>query len=675
MVIIDKILRSLFGVIDGLFAWATGVLYTLIVQIANVDIFGNYIYEFMGRIYVYLSIFMLFKLSVSVVNYVLNPDQLTDKSKGFGKLIQNVIIVIALIIMVPTIFDWAYKLQSTILNTNVLYTIVTGKKNDSNYDPNKFANKSDEEIVEAITGSAKEAGDQIKYEIMSSFIYNSDSKNANSPNAISSSDGVCAVQANYKDKFDCLMSGDTINNTNQKNYGFTKKGFTNEYKFLISTICIGFTAYLFLVFAFDVALRCVKLGALQLIAPIPIISMLDPNSGKNGMFSKWLKECTKTYTSLFIRLIGVYFAIEIIKSMTEEGRFVWRGTETQVGFGFVKIFIILGLLMFAKQLPQFIETITGVKLDGGGLSLKKKIDSVPGLKKTLGATKGLATGAIIGGIGAATGAGALRGLSGAWQGMRAGIQGKKFGEIRKGQVDVNRKMRNAIENGSTFQGRMSARIRSAVGLDTRADQREKRAKEIGESKKFYDDTNKFKGEVYDRIISEMESGKDLSGNGVNWVGQQKYLLRAKANKDLVAQSEGARVQKAQQDYDAGMINDATLNSIKSSAAQNIAKAEMIYASAKDTAYKTVVNSGEAINDGYIRSKQTDFNNSVTYHQEDASRAGISQIDLSVRGDNAGAIGANKSNAASWSQIASNMTGALTESDVAKADIANRDVTK
>lgn len=380
MVIIDKILRSLFGVIDGLFAWATGVLYTLIVQIANVDIFGNYIYEFMGRIYVYLSIFMLFKLSVSVVNYVLNPDQLTDKSKGFGKLIQNVIIVIALIIMVPTIFDWAYKLQSTILNTNVLYTIVTGKKNDSNYDPNKFAGKSDEEIVEAITGSAKEAGDQIKYEIMSSFIYNSASNNANSPNAISSSDGVCADQANYKDKFDCLMSGDTINNTNQKNYGFTKKGFTNEYKFLISTICIGFTAYLFLVFAFDVALRCVKLGALQLIAPIPIISMLDPNSGKNGMFSKWLKECTKTYTSLFIRLIGVYFAIEIIKSMTEEGKFVWRGTETQVGFGFVKIFIILGLLMFAKQLPQFIETITGVKLDGGGLSLKKKIDSIPGSK-------------------------------------------------------------------------------------------------------------------------------------------------------------------------------------------------------------------------------------------------------------------------------------------------------
>lgn len=454
MVIIDKILRSLFGVIDGLFAWATGVLYTLIVQIANVDIFGNYIYEFMGRIYVYLSIFMLFKLSVSVVNYVLNPDQLTDKSKGFGKLIQNVIIVIALIIMVPTIFDWAYKLQSTILNTNVLYTIVTGKKNDSNYDPTEFSNMSDEKKVEAITKESDYAGDMIKYQIMSSFIYSEDEEE-NQISAISSSNAECENQSSYKDKYDCLMSGDTINNTSQKKFGFTKKGFTNEYKFLISTICIGFTAYLFLVFAFDVALRCVKLGALQLIAPIPIISMLDPNSGKNGMFSKWLKECTKTYTSLFIRLIGVYFAIEIIKSMTEEGRFVWRGTETQVGFGFVKIFIILGLLMFAKQLPQFIETITGVKLDGGGLSLKKKIDSIPG--------KGLVAGATIGTIGAFTGAGIGRGFVGAWQGLRADMQGKSISDIRKSQVEENKKMRSAIQDGSTFGGRIQSRWSSFWG--------------------------------------------------------------------------------------------------------------------------------------------------------------------------------------------------------------------
>ena len=120
MVIIDKLLRSIFMAIDSLAGWAVEKLYSLIVQIANVNVFGDYIYEFMDRVYAFLAVFMLFKLSISVVNYILNPDQLSDKTKGFSKLIQQVIIVIALIIFVHTIFTWAYDLQATILNTNVL---------------------------------------------------------------------------------------------------------------------------------------------------------------------------------------------------------------------------------------------------------------------------------------------------------------------------------------------------------------------------------------------------------------------------------------------------------------------------------------------------------------------------------------------------------------------------
>lgn len=453
MVWFDKILRSLFGTIDGILGWAASTLYTLIVQIANVDIFGNYIYTMMGRIYTFLAIFMLFKLSISVVNYVLNPDQLTDKSKGFGKLIQNVIIVMALIIMTPQIFNWAYKLQAAILNTNVLYTIVTGHPNDSSYDYSDLQGLTSKEIVEKLTKNAEDSGDMIKYELLSTFIYNEYSEDEHT--AVKSDGTLCNKETtgSYSAAYDCLMDGDTINNTSgSKHYG-AKKGFTNEYKILVSTLCIGFAAYVFLVTAFDVALRCVKLGALQLMAPVPIISMLDPNSGKSGMFSKWLKECKNTYLSLFTRLISVYFAVEVIRGLTEPGRFVWYGTDVAVGFGFVKVFVILGLLMFAKQLPKFIEDATGIKMDTGGLNLKKKLDSVPGLN----AAKGLAAGAAVGTVGAFTGAGALRGLSGAWQGMRAGMQGKKFGEIRKGQVDANRKMRTAIQDGSTFTGRVGAR--------------------------------------------------------------------------------------------------------------------------------------------------------------------------------------------------------------------------
>lgn len=560
MVWFDKILRSLFGTIDGILGWAASTLYTLIVQIANVDIFGNYIYTMMGRIYTFLAIFMLFKLSISVVNYVLNPDQLTDKSKGFGKLIQNVIIVMALIIMTPQIFNWAYKLQAAILNTNVLYTIVTGHPNDSSYDYSDLQGLTSKEIVEKLTKNAEDSGDMIKYELLSTFIYNEYSEDEHT--AVKSDGTLCnkETKGSYSAAYDCLMDGDTINNTSgsssDKHYG-AKKGFRNEYKILVSTLCIGFAAYVFLVTAFDVALRCVKLGALQLMAPVPIISMLDPNSGKSGMFSKWLKECKNTYLSLFTRLISVYFAVEVIRGLTEPGRFVWYGTDVAVGFGFVKVFVILGLLMFAKQLPKFIEDATGIKMDTGGLNLKKKLDSVPGLN----AAKGLAAGAAVGTVGAFTGAGALRGLSGAWQGMRAGMQGKKFGEIRKGQVDANKKMRTAILNGSTFAGRFSNSVSEFVGtrgqlgnieaqkhdaqdqidrLDNEIKGFEDRKREIQGSAEYINRQKELSGKnlLADSIKAMEERAKSEIQNG-NSIYAQEYSRLSAMREQIVASGGSA----------------------------------------------------------------------------------------------------------------------------------------
>lgn len=572
LTIIQKAIRLLFITLDKMIAWAVGVLYELIVLIANVDVFGYYIFELMDRIYAFLAVFMVFKLSISVVNYVLNPDQLVDKSKGFGKLIQQVIIVIILIITVPSIFEWAYDLQGEILNTNVLYTIVTGQENNSGY--NITNAKTDEEKQVYIKMSAGSAGDLIKYNLMNTFIYSENSSSAIRGGSeqcrdiasdetgskyideynkmmnnlgVQSNDsylaGIVAEKAKYTKAYDCLVDMDTVINTSKKVDG----SFTNYYQLGISTLCLGFTAYIFLVICFDIALRAVRLGVLQLMAPIPIISMLDPASGKNGMFGKWVKDCTKTYTSLFIRLLGVYFAIEIIKAITTEGSFVWRGTNIGVDNIFVRLFIILGCLMFAKQLPQFIESLFGIKLEPGGLNLGKKLGGVPGL----GAAKGLATGAIVGGIGAATGAGAGRGFIGAWQGMRSGMQGKKIGEIRKSQVDANNKMRKAIEDGSTFGGRMEARWtnfwgnRGAMGrIDQEEHAIDERIKEIdnhmAESKRIASQRK----QLADNISAQEKRAKDkiIAGEAGNLSTE---FLQRQAHIDSLKSQLSAAVQNGQ----------------------------------------------------------------------------------------------------------------------------------
>ena len=69
--------------------------------------------------------------------------------------------------------------------------------------------------------------------------------------------------------------------------------------------------YIAVSFCFDMAVRAVKLGFLQLIAPIPLIAKVDPKKG-DEVFNKWVKECTSTYLNLFVRLVAIYFALYIL---------------------------------------------------------------------------------------------------------------------------------------------------------------------------------------------------------------------------------------------------------------------------------------------------------------------------------------------------------------------------
>lgn len=112
----------------------------------------------------------------------------------------------------------------------------------------------------------------------------------------------------------------------------------------------------------DVAVRIIKLYFLRLIAPIPIISYIDPIKGE-GIFKKWLSNVGKTYADLFIRLIAIFFAIFIIQQVaTQPALKDFNGNP--IDNPFVIIFIIIGALMFAKQFPNLIQDITGISLDG-----------------------------------------------------------------------------------------------------------------------------------------------------------------------------------------------------------------------------------------------------------------------------------------------------------------------
>lgn len=480
-----ELIRKFFFSLDRIIYNFIPSVYDLLISIARTSVLTQAdIIKMAERIYSLLAIFMVFKVTLSLITYVVNPDDFSDKNKGLSKLGTNIIISLSLLILTPYIFRYAYQLQAIVLEDNSLATLIFGK----NENGDSFLNS---------------AGDEMAYISMSPFFLPDTSipQQINCVRLITvEDDGTSHFNrdcSGLDENFDRLSSNtertmvaltednDEFDETALKNYvlGVEKrnfkmmfrkeilvaqdgdKNFIIDYKYILSTV-VGVVIILLLInFCMDVALRSIKLAFLQLISPIPILSYVDPKSGKDGLFKKWYQMCFKTFLSLFVRLLALYFALYII-SMVADGKMVDIIDGSYQTNLLVKIFVIIGALMFAKQLPKILEGL-GIKLDGDGKfflnPFKKFENQALGGKQILGGAKGLAAGTMIGAAGMLSGAGKGRLLSGMAGGLKSGIQGKKFGEIRKDQAKKNAEMRNAIASGSTWLGRRKAQLSGYFG--------------------------------------------------------------------------------------------------------------------------------------------------------------------------------------------------------------------
>ena len=413
--LMQTILRTLFFWIDSAVYQIIGKVYGLLTDIAETTIISeDLIAEFGSRIYALLGIFMLFKVSFSILTYIVNPDDFLDKNKGFGKLVGNIMISLVLLIATPMIFSKAFELQRVIIRDNVISNLILGS-GDS---------------ISSGAGNLN-PGRTMGYETFKAFYYLDTDVYEGCKGIYGEPEGVvfdeAACKAEFKDK-----ESDVANMIKNISYSNRTKSvslyldwnllhakdtndeFIMSYTPLISTIAGVVIALILITFCFDIAVRSIKLGFLQMIAPIPIISRVDPKSGKDGMFSKWLKECTKTYLDLFIRLLAIYFAVFVITNISLKSTNVITGSTQNID-GWVKVFIILGALLFAKALPQLIQDLTGFKMDGKfTINPMNKLRQVPIAGAAVTTATAMAGGAITGGLAGAQAGKPFRGM---WQGM------------------------------------------------------------------------------------------------------------------------------------------------------------------------------------------------------------------------------------------------------------------
>lgn len=448
----SQLIRGFFATIDSAVYGFIAIVYNLIEDLANTSILSmTDMNEFASRIYALLGIFMLFKVSFSIISYIVSPDKISDSSTGMGGIIKNVLITLVLILIVPTCFTLLYEAQSAILSENIIPKLLLGTNSDANTIDNEVyvapacqeieGDFEDKQKDEKYATSAKDNGNYIALMVFRNFYQLGDgsaepedsdyfnnkflpvycgfkepkisvsyllqSQIYNGPIEKIEDTTLEKILSGISDIVDFIQPsayiGKSIGNWIVTKLGLGPSSYYIDYNYFISTIVGIFVIFILVSMAFDVAIRSVKLTFLQLISPIPIISYVDPKSGKDGMFKRWYTEVFKTWASLFIRLLALFFGVYLIKQL---GQLYRIGNHKYLSSNFwIQLFMLLGVLMFCKELPKLLEQLIPGMKDSGSFKLNplKRIneDSIGGKFLTGGIMgAGAMTASALGGAGA-----------------------------------------------------------------------------------------------------------------------------------------------------------------------------------------------------------------------------------------------------------------------------------
>ena len=490
--------RTIFGLLDrlvyGLIKWILFGIFDLANLTTNSDVFSG-IYS---RIYVILGIFMAFKLSFSFFQYIIDPESMTGKSdKSISKLFIRVMIMLSALILLPNLLfgqngneglltraqnAFLPSLPKFIFGVNDLGGLTVGGSTDSEKFTNSIEQSANDIMITTLSGFFAPSEDID--EVCGDGTYD------NSPPIESLEDFANNLLIT------CNRKGDLVVGTNYIHTG--TKYYKYSYMWFISTVVGVLVAALLLGITIDIAKRIFKLMVLEVIAPIPIMSLIDPKGSKDGAFSKWWHSLLSTFLDIFIKLGLVYIVIVMIHLIVQavNGGSLFSNFPQDSGFRgvYLTILLILGLIFFAKEAPKFIKNALGIKSEGGGL-----FDDVKSIGKAAGLVGGAAVGAA-GVIGSTVGnikaqhegnqeyfkgqhvrnaardlAAGISGLAGGTAAAVGGLTGKDAGlkSVLKKQQERNANSFDFRRHGGTFFGRLGADASKAFTGETSADRMER----------------------------------------------------------------------------------------------------------------------------------------------------------------------------------------------------------
>lgn len=519
--------RSLFGTLDSiaytLFSWVMQLIFD-IAEVSTSDAFNNFYGEIQSRIYAVLAIFMLFKVTISMLIYLVNPDSITDKSNGIGKLSTRIIVSLVMLIAFPYAFQFLNRVQPHVLEA--LPRVILGTQ------PSSYSD---------LGSQMENAGQNIAFQTYNGVFFNTNCADKEAQVGVSNGNPCFQYENSVQGAVDHLNDpADGDNNL-----------YKYDYMPLIGFVVAIVMTLILLGYCVDIAVRVFKLIILQLIAPIPIISYVDPKASKDGAFNKWIKMVISVWADLFIKLGIIYFIMLVISELFTSGA-ILNLTNNLFGDsyfrgGLVTLALIVGLLFFAKDAPKFICDAMGIKMGENGKLFG-------GLGKIMSAGA-IAAGTVGAGIASGrasyladqangkkfnvarafknVGAGFLGAAAGGITGMNAAVNAKDHNT--KAVMDAMAK-RNATalaagSSGSTFFGRMGSTLMGLTTGETLAAIGKREISDL-EAKKSALETVKSRvsGEMVKQDWTWGKSGftmKDANGEDLDMKANYKSFMATK----------------------------------------------------------------------------------------------------------------------------------------------------
>lgn len=568
---VTDLLRHFAFFIDNAIYSFIPKLYKIIIYLANVNITSAgsvTLSSLMSRLYILIGVFMLFKLSFSILKYIVDPDSFGDKSKGFTGILKRILIALVLLVLTPTIFSKMYELQGMILSNNVIPNLILGTK--------EIPVEIDSEI--GGTSSLESAAKDVQFLMFAPFFsidYNNSGLSSCRPDdnfpltnligtrdMVLARDGACFEMFANKaeqDKTFVLESFFKTSPTDDpgNNYVIDERDFTafgrlvewqvgNNYAInyipIISTIFGGYMVFLLLSFCIDIAGRAIRLMFIQILSPVAIISSVDPSSStQSDKLKDWVKEYLKVYASLFLRLAVIYLAIVLVKIISESvlapnaNIYYDSSLNNSDANSYVYVFLILAIFQVAKKLPELIEKAFGIKLSGElnlnpfkALGDNKAFQVGAGV--ALGGAVGAASGAFGGamtarGLGKNVFAGALSGLAsgavrGQYGGLKSGNVGKSFSNALKAGGRVSKAQQVRAETGGWrgIPAMLVDRALYEMGAPTTFQSQDSRVQR-------YKNVDKSMKEVEDLTDAEMRKTWNTDAEAVAFRAKEEEMMR------------------------------------------------------------------------------------------------------------------------------------------------------